>query len=314
MISGRRALLLLAVMAAVLLSGAPAGAHNQRTAFVGDYGPYDVVASVRDRDRPGQDGVLLEVVVRTAGERSPVDDAELTVTGEGGEGEVGPLPVDQYGNVYRVVLPGDEVDLWDVEVVLAGPPGTTTIAEEVPGPRTLHGGSLLTTDAAPAGGWLAGAGLALVGLALVGLTPWWRPAMWSAGVALIATSAVTSWLVGTASTTDPADRVGLVPVAVLVVVLAVGLVLSTRRDDARALVFAGSAGLAVLVGWVNRAALTAASGDSVLSPTAARATAALALGLGGGLAMMMVVLSVRRLRSPSTGVDGAPEGSGLVEG
>jgi hypothetical protein len=295
---GRRALLLVAATVAVLLAGPPAGAHNQRTAFLGDYGPYDVVASVRDRDQPGQDGVLLEMVVRTAGERAPVDDATVVVTGEGGGTDVGPLPVDQYGNVYRVVLPGNEVDVWDVEVELAGPPGTTTLSEEVPGPRTLHGSSLLTSDSSPTGGWLAFAGLTLLGLALVGLTPWWRPAMWASALVLIATCAVTAVQVWTAPTTDAAERVALVPVAVLVVVLAAGLVLSRRRDDARALVFAGGAGLAVLVGWANRAALTASSTDTVLSPTATRAVAALALGLGGGLALMVVVLSVRRSRSP----------------
>lgn len=299
MTAARALLVCAATVTVVLLGGTPASAHNQRTAFLGDYGPYDVVASVRDRDQPGQDGVLLEMVVRTSGDREPVEDARLTVTADGGGGGVGPLPVERYGNVYRVVLPGNEVDAWAVEVELTGPPGATTIVEAVPGPRALHGDIPAGGASGTTGGWLVLTVAALVVLALAGFTPWWRPVMWAAATVLLATCAAAAWQVGTASTTDPAERAGLVPVAVLGVLLATGLVLTTRgRDDARGLVFAGSAGLAVVVGWVNREAVTAASAASVLSPAAARAAAALALGLGGGLALLMVVLSLRQLRSP----------------
>ncbi len=190
------------------------------------------------------------------------------------------------------MLPGADVDRWDVEIRIDGRPGQTTITEEVLGPRALHGGGLLQADGpAPSGWWLAAAGLALLTLPLAGFSRWWRPAMWTGGSVLLATCATASWEVWTRSNAVPAQKAGLIPVGILGVLLAVGLILSARRDDARGLVFAGSAGLAVLIGWVNRAALITSADSSVLFPVVAQAAAALALGLGGGLALLMVVLS-----------------------
>lgn len=304
---GRRALLLAALGAAltILVTAAPAGAHNRRTAFLGDYGPYDVVASVRDLDQPGEDGILVELVVRTAGARQPVDDASLRVVGDAGDGSVGPLPVERYGNAYRVVFPGDDVDRWDVEVTLEGPPGRATLTEVVPGPRVLHdSGSRADLSApAPSGGWLTVIVAAVVLVPLAGFTRRWRPVMAVVGAALLLAGATAAWEVWARPTTEPVERLGLVPVAGLGALLLTGLVLVGRgRDDARGLIFAGSAGLAVLVGWVNRDGLTTVGSAQVLSPGLAQAVAALALGLGAGLALLMVVLSRDQVRTLVSGL------------
>ncbi len=305
MTAARRALLVVALVlvgaAAPLAGTAPAGAHNSRTAFDGTYGPYDVVATIRDVDDTSDVGLELDLVVRTVEGKDPVEDATVRVEAvpDGGDG-TGPVAVERYGNVYRSTLDGGDVERWAVAVTIDGPVGVTEIDEDVPGPATLHGSALGTRlTSAPSTGWLVVVLAGLAALAVAGFTRWWRTATFVGGGVLLAACATA--LVGSLSGSSGGGAgrvVAVVPPLLSAALLVAGMVLTARdRADARALVFAGGAGLAATVGLVNRDVLTSADASTVLSPVVAQATTALALGLGGGLALMVLVLSRDDLRA-----------------
>ncbi|WCO68810.1 hypothetical protein PO878_08735 [Iamia majanohamensis] len=304
---------LVAALAASLVTlvavAGPAAAHNSRTAFLGTYGPYDVVASVRDVDDTDAPGVLLDLTLRTEEGRDPVEDARVEVTGSADGDTAGPVDVERYGNVYRATLPGGQVERWEVSVALDGPPGTIAFDESVPGPVVLHDGiGIGPSGGAAAGGWLAAAAVALVALPLLGLTRWGREVTLAAGVVLLASCATAAAQAWTRSAdAAPARALALLAPLLAAGLLVAGLVLTARRRaDGRVPVFTGAAGLAVLFGVVNRQVLTRGEVPMLLSPGVARASVAVALGVGGGLAMLAVVGSRGALRALVRPPEAAP--------
>ncbi len=172
--TARAALLAVLVTAAGIVAGpAPSSAHNSRTAFVGDFGPYDVVASVRDLDGPSDEqGVLLDVQVRTRDPLQPVDDADVRVAGQAAGQQLGPLPAERFGNTYRVELPGADVEAWEVEVTIDAPAGATTKDPPVPGPVAQHGAGAVVDSGDGTSRWLlplAGVGLVAMVVVVVAL-------------------------------------------------------------------------------------------------------------------------------------------------
>jgi hypothetical protein len=287
------------VAAAVLGLAAPAGAHNSRTAFTGVFGPYDVVASVR-YVHEDESGVLLDLLVRAEGSKRTVDDASVTVEARAGARTVGPLDTTRYGDTYRVVLPGGDVDAWEIETTIDGGPGTTTFTRTIPGPRELRAdaGGVWDSGHGLGAGWLVATVGALVVVGAAGLTRGWRPAMWAAGVALLAVCGAA--LVDHLATADAptAAKLAALPAPLVAAgLLVAGLVTSRRRDDeSLLLVFLGASGLAVLFGWLNHWFL-GSDVTSELPRTLARATVSLASGLGGGLALLVVACHRDKLRS-----------------
>ncbi|MFP3901503.1 MAG: hypothetical protein ACLFXM_11665 [Acidimicrobiia bacterium] len=290
-----------AAVAGVALGGAtPSGAHNSRTAFTGVFGPYDVVGTVRYVHEASVHGVTLDLNVRTEGSRRPVERAAVLVEGHAGERTVGPLDAERYGSTYRVVLPGGDVEHWEIETSIDGPPGPATFTRTVPGPVELRD----ITDAGSghgdgAGGlWTATTVGALVLVGAGGLTRWWRPVMRASGLVLLVAcgaALVGSWSDATAPTA--AKVLALLAPLVAAGLLVAGLVTTRdRRDESLLLVFAGAAGLAVLFGWMNRSFL-AGDVSSTLPPTLARTCVALALATGGGLALLVMACHRDKLRA-----------------
>lgn len=271
----------------------PAGAHNARTAFEGVYGPYDVVATARYVHEPDQQGVMVELILETKETRREVSGAAVSVIGDNGQSTVGPIEAEPFGNAYRMTIPGADVERWNVEIRVDGEPGSATIAETVPGPSALRS----VTDPAAGHGsssiwaWVGIIAALQVGTGVTALSRLWRPVMWGTAFVLLAVCAaalVGAWAPSTASTTGKLLALG--PPLLAAATLVVGLVLTQlRRDDGTALVFAGSAGLAVIFGWVNRSFLTAVEVQSTLPAELARATVVVALGLGGGLMLLMAI-------------------------
>ena len=283
--------LLVAMTATLLLFQAqPAAAHNQRTAFAGVYGPYDIVATVRDVDRPRPGGVQLDLVIRTAADREPVDDATVRVGG----GIGGAVVADRYGNVYRVLLPVGTVVSWTASIRVEAEPGVVSLSQVIPGPESLHGGvGGFTGGPSPGAGWLAMVVAGLVVLPLAGISSHWRGAAAVAGAAVLVACAVAVVQAWSRSMDPVPGRVAaLLPASFAAALLVAGLVLTQRhRRDAPVLVFAGSAALMAIFGWVNRRVLTSNDGPDLLSPLVGRFTTAAALGLGGGLALLVLVRS-----------------------
>jgi hypothetical protein len=287
------------VAAAVLGLASPASAHNSRTAFTGVFGPYDVVASVR-YVHEDESGVLLDLLVRTEGSKRTVDDASVAVEARDGARTVGPLDTTRYGDTYRVVLPGGDVDAWEIETTIDGGPGTSTFTRTIPGPRELRAdaGGMWDSGHGLGAAWLVATVGVLVVVGAAGLTRWWRPAMWAAGVALLAVcgTALVDHLA--AADAPTAARVAALPAPLVAAgLLVAGLVTSRRRDDeSLLLVFVGATGLAVLFGWLDQRFLGGGV-TSELPQTVARATVSLASGLGGGLALLVVACHRDKLRS-----------------
>ncbi len=295
-----RALLVLGGAGAVLLGAAgPAGAHNNRTVFVGERGPYDVVASVVDVDRGEETGLLLELNVRSAGDRRPVEDATVTVSGVAGSRRAGPLQAEAFAGTYRVLVPGLDVESWELEVTIDSARGEARFTEAVPGPVALHGIAVVDSGDEPAtAGWVAVVVALVVGLAGAGLTGVWRTAVRGASAALLVAAAVVLHGTWSASSSEAAAKaLAMLPAGAAAVALVVGAVLVGRgRDDAVGLVFAGAAGLAIVVGWPERTVLGDRYLGTSLSPGVARAGVAAVLGLGSGLAALVVVRSRTALR------------------
>lgn len=295
-----RALALAVLLAGLVLGAVPAGAHNNRTVLAGERGPYDLVVAVADVSRGADRGLLVEVAVRTAGDRRGVDGATVAVSGVAAGSTVGPLPADDYGSTYRVLLPGADVVAWDLTVAVAAP-GLAAVEVEVtaPGPATLHGESLVDSGAEPrTPGWAGGVVLvaaAVVGLGLTGTGRFVTPG--AAVLLVLAAAAVVGGAWSASSAGTAAKALSALPAVVAAGALLVGVGLVDRRDDARALVFAGAAGLAVVAGWSERAVLTDRYVGSALSPVVARAAVTVVLGVGVGLAVLVVLGSRAALRS-----------------
>lgn len=134
--------LVLAIAQLVLAIGTSDGAaaHNNRVAFSGAFGPFDVVATVRYVHNEQTRGVLLDIAVRADATSEAVEDAQLEVSATAPGHEIGPLEVEVYGNTYRVLLPDDNVESWEVTVRIVAVAGSTTFTESVPGDLELRGG------------------------------------------------------------------------------------------------------------------------------------------------------------------------------
>lgn len=281
----------------VVTSAATSSAHNSRTAFAGVYGPYDVVATARYVHDAQAQGVLLELTVRAAATRDAVEDASVEVRARAGARSAGPLDADRYGNVYRVLLPGDDVDRWQLDATIASPAGEVSFTELVPGALDLRRGvptGYGHTAVVGAGGWLLVGGLASV-VALAGLTRWWRPAMWAAGIGLLVSTAVVVVGAWSDSSAPPAARAAglLAPLLAASFLLGGMKAAGNRADGALLAVFAGAAALGTLYGWLHREVFEGEA-TTDLPPTVAVAAAVGVMGLAAGL----VGLVTARFREP----------------
>lgn len=158
---------------------APAHAHDGAGAnFDGSAGPYRVLAYDGVPASPGAE--VEEYAVRLTNERTgtPVDAATVTATAHrrdraGAVIEIGPVPADGVGNVYRYALPRAANTGWMVALQITGASGVGQVV------FPIHGTPAVTAAVASDGGFespplllAAGAGMLLavaVTLLLLGL-------------------------------------------------------------------------------------------------------------------------------------------------
>lgn len=163
---------------------------------------------------------------------------------------------------------------------------------ELDGERIEVVGDLTWVPAPPAWPWFLAMAAFTIAIAAAGLTRRATLVLWVATAALLVSCAidiVSTW----AASTDPAalKAASLITPSLSFAFVIAGLAfLDRRRDEALLLILAGAAGITVFFGWASRGFLTNSQFASALPAFLARATVAIALGVGLGLMGLVAVV------------------------
>ncbi|MCU1370068.1 MAG: hypothetical protein JWO77_1262 [Ilumatobacteraceae bacterium] len=183
----------------------------------------------------------------------------------------------------------------DGQVDLGGPDGTWTVPITVDGTPTTVTGTLVLVDPPSVAAWgLVASGALVVALA-VGLR-WGQRAGAAVGAVVAAGAVITAWATWQAVPADAGAPVA--PVAVAAIALAAGLTGAVGPDRTRLVAVAATA--AALLGWgaTRWAVLTRAVLPTTLAPSLDRGVTSASIGVGLGLAVLLLARPARRTTSP----------------
>lgn len=115
----------------LLLTTAPATAHNGETEYIDEVNGYYVEVS---DDVVPDTGLFYTLYLRDLERGLPVDDAIIEITAKSGARVVGPVVAVRLANAYSLIIPDDGQKEWTIDVRIDHEPrGVTTFAHTIAG-------------------------------------------------------------------------------------------------------------------------------------------------------------------------------------